>query len=149
MFPLGIVMLGMTLLFDGSIATRMKRAIVAGAIMLLISAPYLVALSRLTGHATFGDSGKVVHLIYLDGATPPGIWGTLGEASGQPLRPSRQIFSKPNAYAFPASHLGVTRSVWFDPALTAQGVHPAFNLRTQLRAIRANVKVYVVVLVEL
>ncbi len=149
MFPLGVVMIGMTLLMRGTVSQRLTRAAIAGGAMLLVAAPYVAAVSARAGHPTFGDAGKVVHLTFVDRATPPGIWAQLNDASGQPVRPARQIHAKPATFAYPASNLSVTRSVWFDPALSAQGLRTGFNVRSQVDVLRANVGVYLRVILEL
>jgi hypothetical protein len=148
MFPLGIVMLGMTLLFGGSVAQRVRRPSIAGAVMLLVAAPYIVAVSTLAGHPTFGDAGKVVHLTYVDHANPPGFWTWRNDASGRLERPARRIFSNPTVYAFPQSAPSVTRSVWYDPALGARGLRTGFRLWSQVEAVRASLRVYRDVVLE-
>lgn len=148
MFPLGVVMIGMTLFFPGSVARRIGRAAIAGGAMLVVAAPYVVAVSSLAQHPTFGDAGKVVHLTFVDRASPPGFWTRLNEASGRLARPPRQIFTNPTAFAYPESRMPVTRSVWFDPALGATGIRPGFQLRSQVDVIRTNLQLYRQVIVE-
>lgn len=148
MFPLGVVMIGMTLLFAGSVVHRITRAAIAAGAMLVVAAPYVIAVSSLAEHPTFGDAGKVVHLTYVDGATPSGIWARLNEASGKLARPPRQIFVNPTTFAYAEPRLPVTRSLWFDPALGARGIRTGFQLRSQVDVIRTNLRVYRQLIVE-
>lgn len=141
MFPLGIVMIGMTLLFGGGIRRRVKHAAIAVVALAFIGGPFMVALSRRANHPTFGEAAKVVHLVYIDGAGPTPFWERLGDASGKLVYPPTKIFTPLPAYAY-ATEPGITRNAWFDPGHLTEGVKPGFNPRKQVRAVFGNIQIY-------
>lgn len=144
MFPLGVVMLATTLVARDARRT-VPRTALAAAVFLLLSAPYIVAESKLEHHITFGDSAAVVHLAYLERIDA--YRQTTGGATGTFAHPPRRIFDAPAAYEF-ARPITATYPLWYDPTYWVQGVHPAFRARTELRAVDENVLVYVRIAIE-
>jgi len=108
-------------------------AAAAFSIMAIVGALYFVPLSRAQGKPTFGESGAYNYLVNVDRAGPGLGWylESPGKGSGRPLRPPKQVFSSPGAYAFTHKSF-VTHPLRFDPSEWMQGMRPRFNLRRQV-----------------
>jgi len=145
MFPLGAILVALLVLTPGDVARRVRRVAIAGAAMAVVSLPYAAALSRITHHATIGDAGRVVHLLYIDRVRPAPLWDSTGTASGHFAHPPTRISQTPAAYAYPNPR-GVTRAIWFDPAVSSEGVRAGRDYARQWRVFEDNLRTYVVVL---
>ena len=62
MFPLSLV-----LLLIAWIVLRWRRALMAAFVFGLLSAPLIAAVSKATGHLTFGDTGRLNYAWYVNG----------------------------------------------------------------------------------
>jgi hypothetical protein len=141
MIPLGAAIVAMTLLLPGSMLYRVRRAGAIAVIFAIAAGPYVVAVSRLAGRITFGESGAWNTLRYVDEAGPSVYWQDKGGGVGAFLHSPKKIFERPAAYSFDR-HLAVTQSLWFDPAYWIAGVRPAFHLDLQLAQLRRSADRY-------
>ena len=144
MFPLGIIIL-LGVIIARHDRRALARVALAAAAFLALSAPYIIAESRLEHHLTFGDAAKVVHLTYLDRVGPYGE--RLGHATGAFAHPPRRIFGAPAAYEFNRPVVA-TYPFWYDPTYWVQGVRPGFDLGMQLRTIEHGLGVYAGIMLE-
>lgn len=142
MFPLGFVLLAIALVIRRGPRVNAPRVALSLAVFLTLSAPYIVAVSRLTHRVTFGESATVVHLLFVDRVEKGTYWQGPGGGTGTLLHPPRKIFDNPEAYEFDRP-ISVTKPLWYDPTYWAAGVRPQFHLRPQLSALRANLAIYV------
>jgi hypothetical protein len=130
MFPLSIVVLGISLFSVGNVRRAVPRVLVAALIFLLISVPFVAALSVLKGEFTFGDVGKLTYARYLNGVPYP-HWQGDPPGNGVPEHPSRKIFDRPPIYEF-GTPVGGTYPVSYNPAYWYEGVLVRFDLERQL-----------------
>jgi hypothetical protein len=141
MFPLGLVMIAMTLLFRGSLSTRVTRAVVAAVVVAVVAGPFMIGVSKRAHHPTFSEAARVVHLAYIDGAGPTPFWERLGDATGKLVYPPNKIFTALPAWSY-ETQPGITRAAWFDPGHLTEGLKPAFKPRKQLGVVLNNLRVY-------
>jgi hypothetical protein len=141
MLPLAVVFLlaaAAALHRDRRRAVRYGAAAVAA--LLLISGPFIAALSASKGRFTFGES-RVVSYAWLVNQVPDRNWQGGAQAGGQLLHPTRKIHDRPAAYEF-ATPLPGTYPVWYDPSYWHEGIKPAFRLSDNVRAVVGNAREY-------
>jgi hypothetical protein len=135
-------------LFSGRISkARVAGTILAGVTFLLVSSPFILALSKAKGRFTVGDTGKLVYsaLVYPNKAQihwqgdPPG--------SGVPLHPTRQLLDDPPVFEFAEPVLG-TYPPWDDPSYWNDGTRWNFRLRSQIRVLVQSALAYTRIFME-
>lgn len=141
MLPIGVLLLGSTLLVVEDWRPGLKMAPTAAAIMFLIGCVYFVPLSLQRGHFTLGEAGHSVYTVNVDEASPHWYLQSVGSAKGSYLHPPQKIFSNPPAYwfAFPTV---VTEPLRFDQSYWLAGVRPHFVLHRELTAVKSNLHVF-------
>src|SRR5207245_9665291 len=104
-------------------------------VFLLVSTPFAVALSRVKGRLTFGDTGRVA---YFNQVTPI----SLSEAASSNFthRPLR-LFDDPPVYMY-VTPFTSTYPAWYDGSYWLEGVKPRLVLRDQLRALQRAASIY-------
>lgn len=137
MFPVGILILAVTVFVVENWRPALKMTMGALALMLLIGSLYFVPLSRQQGHFTLGESGTLNYVVHVDEARPHWYLQTPGSARGTFLHPPEKIFSEPPAYAF-AVPIAVTHPLRYDLSYWIAGVRPHFVLDRQVAAVKAN-----------
>jgi hypothetical protein len=102
----------------------MKPAIVAAGIWILAVVPWTIGLSSKYGHLTFGDTGRLTYVWYVNRVETPSD-KLMPRAAATPATDSvlRGIAMTPNA---PGSH-----PVWYDPARWYGNLRPTFSLPRQ------------------
>jgi len=130
MFPLSIVVLGISLFSVGNVRRAVPRVLVAALVFLLISVPFVAALSMLKGEFTLGDAGTLTYARYLNGVPYP-HWQGDPPGNGVPEHPTRRIFEEPPIYEF-GEPVGGTYPVAYNPAYWYEGVVVHFDLERQL-----------------
>lgn len=143
LFPIGLVVLA-TMAVVMHRHGGVQRALVAGGIFLLISAPQIAYASRLEGRATFGDVGRLSYLWFVAGV--PGAVSSsfplpaelpspaLRGQTVAPLDPERG--EHPRVYDIDAPIPG-TLPVWYDAGYWYRGVvAPIYPLRLVRTAVR-------------
>jgi hypothetical protein len=128
-FPLSIALLAIAWIFAGGWRRAAPRVLAGVAVFLAISAPWITALSESKGRLTFGDSGRLNQLLWVDDAAPKFL--ALGTAGGRYTHPIRQIFQSPPVYEFAGPVKG-TLPVWYDPSYWSDGALPRIELRKQM-----------------
>jgi len=140
MFPLAFVFLGVSLFAVGDVRRAVGRVLVALVMFLLVSSPFLIALSRAKGRLTFGDSGRLNYAWYVNGI--PGVyWQGEPEGSGTPQHPARKVMDVPEVYEF-GIPVGGTYPHWYDPSYWNEGLAPHFDLSQQIKTMVSGAKVY-------
>jgi hypothetical protein len=106
---------------------------------LVISVPFIAALSWNEHHLTFGESAKINHAWYVNRVSSgPVYYHWQGDRSGytHALHPTRKLFGWPEVYEF-ATPVAGTYPVWYDPSYWYAGldsrVHPAREVKAFLR----------------
>ena len=126
MFPLSFVHLAAALLARGGWKKPDLRALAGLAAFLLVSSPFVIALSRAKGHLTFGETGRIA---YFNQVTLPLLSGP-----SKLLHPYNRLFENPTVYEY-SSQFTSTYPPWHDGSYWWEGVKFRFSLSSQLRAI--------------
>lgn len=140
MFPLGVLLLGVAGL---AWAPGRSRGAWLGSLgssaggFLLLALPWIVAVSVKQGKPTFGESGTITYIRYVNDVTYP-FWTDAGSAAGRPLHPMHRVAEAPDIWAFGDAGVGGTYPPGFDPAYWYAGVEPRLDLRRQLEEVAAN-----------
>jgi hypothetical protein len=139
MFPLAFIFLGVSILVDNPRIT-VPRTLIALVVFLLITSPFIIALSKVKGRLTFGDSGKLNYAWHVN-EIPGRHWqGDLPDHT--PLvHPTRKIYEAPPVYEF-AFPVGGTYPPWYDPSYWYEGVKLDFRVIQQAKTLLRNLCVY-------
>jgi hypothetical protein len=138
MFPLGFVFVAASIFAARNSRQGLRLAALAMAVFLLLSGPFILALSRKQGHLTFSESGKLNYGWFVNDAQPAFVhWQGQPPGMGSPLHPTRQILPDLPVFEFAAPIYG-TYPAWYDPTYWWAGMRTHFSLREQLRAIFRN-----------
>src|SRR5277367_178827 len=100
MFPLAFVFLFCAFFAGKPGSARALRIASALAVFLLVSAPWLFALSHQKHRFTFGDTGKLSYVMYVNGIVNPPHWHGEDPLTGVPLHSTRRIHESPPADEF-------------------------------------------------
>ncbi|HWP47261.1 MAG TPA: hypothetical protein VNM22_08885 [Candidatus Limnocylindrales bacterium] len=139
MFPLAFIFLGVSILVDNPRITVL-RTLIALMVFLLITSPFIIALSKVKGRLTFGDSGKLNYVWHVNEI--PGRHWQGDSLDHKPLvHPTQQIYEVPPVYEF-AFPVGGTYPPWYDPSYWYEGVKPHFRIIQQAKALLRNLCVY-------
>ena len=103
--------------------------------ILIVAAPYVVALSKRQGRFTISDAGKLNYSWYVNAV--PRHWNGEMPGLGTPTNPHPRILDVPAAFAYDPSAPG-TYPGWFDPARWFDGVTPRLEVTRQLYALKSN-----------
>jgi hypothetical protein len=137
LFPMGFVFI--LCAFLGWPVSR--RMILLGGtalgVFLLVSSPFIAALSRAKGRLTFGDSARLNYAFFIDGVQHYQHWQGVPPGSGAPIHPTRKLNDFPEIYEFADKNMG-TYPPWFDPTYWYEGVIPHPNWKFQIKMLVAN-----------
>jgi hypothetical protein len=141
MFPMAFVFLAAAF-----IATRSRRRALLGAscgllFFLIVSGPFVLALSRAKGRLTFGDVGRINYAWSVDRVRLFAYWEGGTPGLGTPKHPERQIFNVPEVYEF-ATPVGGSYPPWYDPSYWYDGIHPRVRLKGQLNVLHWSASYY-------
>lgn len=140
MFPLSFVFFGTT-----ALAVRNRRMVprLAAALLafLLVSGPFLLALSRKQGHPSFGSTGAINYAIAVDYVNPSGYWLGRTPGNGTPIHPVRELMDAPPVYEY-AMPKGGTLPLWLHHGYWYDGVRPHFILKRQINVIHIGLDAY-------
>lgn len=131
MFPLSFVYFAASLFARGGWKKPDLRAVAGLAAFLIVSSPFVIALSRAKGHLTFGETGKIA---YLAQVTPP------QPAAGFPHH-IKQLFVNPAVYEYDTPFASAYPA-WHDSSYWWAGVTVRFSLHDQLRVIARSAASY-------
>ena len=146
MFPLGFGFLGI-LLFSGRISKkRVGGLLLAALLFLVVSSPYIAALSKQKGRLTFGDSGRLAYASLVSPGAPQVHWQGEPAGSGVPRHTTRQLLDHPPVFEF-AGPVGGTYPPWYDPSYWNEGMRGNLRLRAQIRVLVQNARNYMKILV--
>ena len=137
LFPMGFVFI-LCACFRWPLSRRMiLLGGTAFVVFLLVSAPFIAALSRAKGRLTFGDSARLNYAFFVDGVQHYEHWQGVPPGSGVPIHPTRKLNDFPEIYEFSAKNMGVYPP-WFDPTHWYEGVTPHPNWKVQVKIFVAN-----------
>ena len=130
MFPLSFVFIAAGTFARNGVKKPDLRGLLALPAFLLVSSPFLAALSASTGHLTFGETGKLAYSRFVNGFH----WGQDIMGGGKLVHPIRKLFDEPVVYEF-AAPIRATYPPWYDASYWWAGSRPHFDLRGQLRVL--------------
>jgi hypothetical protein len=144
MFPLFFVFLVSTAFARGELKKPDLRALATLAGFLVVSMPFVGALSHVRGHLTFGETGKVAYIhevLHADERSADSVArltrdngkysGDLNSAQHSP----KKIADNPPAYLYVIPYALATYPELYDPSYWWTGRAPLFSLREQVHAI--------------
>jgi hypothetical protein len=135
MFPLAFVFLAVALLAVHDFRRAVARSVLGLIFFLFVAGPFVLLLSKSKGRLTSGDVGRIAYAEYVDGVKLFVHWQGGPPGAGTPIHPTRKIFEMPSVYEF-ATPVGGSYPPWYDPSYWYEGVHPFFQLKGQLNALR-------------
>ena len=133
-FPLAFVFLGAAWLSARSLRAAAPRAGGALLIFLLVSLPYILAISLSHGRLTIGEAGTITYIRHVTGVTDPHWQGYHPDTR---THPSRQLLSHPPIYGF-AEPIGGTYPISYNPAYWFEGATVEFDWGRQLQVLVRN-----------
>jgi hypothetical protein len=141
MFPVGLAFLLGVLFAVPNFRRAIPRILLAALVFLLVSGPFILALSKSKGRLTFGDSGAISYAVLVNGATFAVHWQGQPPGTGTPKHPTRKILDTPPVYEY-AEPIGGSYPPWTDPSYWYDGIRPHFVLAEQLKMLRNSVAAY-------
>jgi len=141
MFLLSFVFIFTAVLSIRSVKLAVPRIFAYFVTFLLISGPFIGALSNSKGRFTFGDKGKLAYAWYINKVRHYTNWQGGSFLNGVPKHPTREICAFPQVYEF-AKPIGGTYPPWYDPSYWYEGVTPHFDLRNQIGVVLSNIGIY-------
>jgi len=133
MFPFALFLLLIAL-----IVLKWQRALVTIFVFAIISAPLIVEISKVAGHPTIGETGRVNYSWYVDGVAQR-WWQGGPPKAGMPLHPPRIALDSPRVYEFNSAFPKATYPIWYDFAYWYQGVRVWIPLRHEAKVIVSNI----------
>jgi hypothetical protein len=125
----------------------MGGVLLAGLLFVVVSLPFIAALSRQKGRLTFGESGKLAYASMVSPNIPQKHWQGDPPEGGVPKHTTRELLEHPPVFEF-AEPIGGTYPPWFDPSYWNEGAHGTFRLRSQIRVLVQSGRNYAKMLVE-
>jgi len=144
MFPLTFIFLLISLIVLGNLNKAVPRIIMSLIVFLLISGPFIIAISNAKGRLTFGDAGKYNYWLAVNNynLNINRHWDvSIHHNSGTPKHAVRKIFDNPRVYEFGTPIKG-TYPVWYDPSYWYDGLKVKFDLKKQIIAIKQSLSNY-------
>lgn len=141
MFPVAFVFLGVAMFSTGNFRSLIKQTIAALLVFVVITTPFITAISTAKGRITIGEAGRLSYAWYISPRVADHHWQGEPPGSGTPKHPTRQIFSQPKVFEF-ATPINTTYPVWYDPSYWNDGLKAKFDLIKQIKTIVKNVIYY-------
>jgi len=130
------------LLFSGKFSKRRALGVMlAGLLFLVVSLPFVAALSKQKRRLTFGDSGRLAYASMVNPNAPQKHWQGDPPEGGVPKHTTRQLLDHPAVFEF-AEPVGGTYPPWYDPSYWNEGAHGTFRLRAQIRVLVQSARNY-------
>jgi 4-amino-4-deoxy-L-arabinose transferase-like glycosyltransferase len=137
MLPLSLGFLAVLLIGPGRFREKVLQLGIALVTLSLVAAPFVIAISKAKGYFTFGESGRLNYIAFVN----------LGEGHGRPVHPANELVRNLEVYEFASSVAGSIPS-HYDPSYWMEGVRPRFDLRQQLKRLIWSAKDYYVLLLR-
>ena len=137
MFPMSFVYLAAALFARDGRKKPDLRALAGLAAFLLVSSPFVIALSRAKGHLTFGETGRIA---YFNQVTPPLVSGP-----NKLIHPLNRLLENPTVYQY-SSPFTSTYPPWHNGGHWWEGAKFRFSLGNQMRAIARGIAGYLRIL---
>lgn len=142
MFPLAFVFFAVSAFSMGNLKRSLPRVFVALLTFILLTAPFIAAISFAKGHFTLGESGKLNYAWFVTRHVQPfRYWQGEDPNFGTPVHLPKKIFAEPDVFEF-ATPIGGTYPLWHDPSYWYEGLRLKFSLKSQLRILVNNLFFY-------
>ena len=142
MFPAGLLAIAISFAISlRSSPHRMAGPAIAVACFALLSAPQMAAVSRVAGHLTFADTGRLSYGMIVNNygflwpENPP-------VGSGTPVNRVRTLENDPPVFQFSRVKKHSSFPLWDDPAYWNAGMKLVLSPGLQMRATKEVLKVY-------
>ncbi len=143
MFPMALVYLGVGFFAAGHDGKAFRNTLLAFSVFVLISSPFVFALSGAKGYFTLGDSGKLNYAWHVNGIQKWIHWQGDPVAGNMPQHPTRIAYPSPTIYEFDGP-VGGTYPPDYDPSYWYEGVKTHFDLHQQINVILKNMNIFFV-----
>jgi len=147
MFPVSLLILALSLVVHRRKPQAIRYHLLAAATFAIVSAPQVIAMSRLGGYPSFGHNARIAYGMRVNDY--PKHWTGERPGSGQPANPIRVLSVEPTTYVFPLDKPNRSFPLWDEPAHWYAGLTPQFSASDQLRAIEDTFRTYAGMLVKL
>ena len=134
MLPIALIFLGTAFWTSRTLKRGSRGVLIAFAGFVLVSGPFIFALSCRLHRFSIGESGRLNYAWYVNGAVTR-HWQGGKDGEGIPLHPTRKIRQSPPVYEF-GSPVEGTYPVWAEPVYWNEGLKVHFDLRSQLSVLR-------------
>ena len=136
-FPLGVIYLATAWLAAPRGHRKGSQVVLAAAIFLAISTPYVVAISRSVGRPTIGENARVTYGHYVLGVEDFSYWTGEVRGLGTPRHrtATRRLMSAPDVYEF-SSSTGGTLPPYYNPPYWADGLVLHVSLAGEIRVLK-------------
>ncbi|MFL6415534.1 MAG: hypothetical protein ACJ74Y_07680 [Bryobacteraceae bacterium] len=108
--------------------------------VLVLAAPFVIAISVKSGALTIGESGRLNYGWEVDGASRLIHWQGEPFDIGTPKHPTRKVVDSPATFVF-ASPIASSYPPWYDPSYWYAGIHPKLKPGRQIRILFVNLTV--------
>ncbi len=108
--------------------------------ILLIAAPFVIAISLKSGTLTIGDSGRLNYGWEVDGASRLIHWQGEPFDIGKPKHPTTKVLDAPATFVF-AQPVGGFYPPWYDPSYWYAGIRPKLKVGHELKILFVNLTV--------
>ena len=134
MFVFAFVFFGVSFLAGGNPRKASARVLAALALFLVISSPFIIAISWSKGRFTIGDTAKINYAWGVNQSAPFFNWQGGDPAAGTPRHSTRKLLSVPALYEF-VTPIGGTYPPHYDPSYWNEGLTPRLRFWQQARAL--------------
>ena len=142
MFPISLIFLSVSAFSTKNFRRTLPKVFAALLAFILVTAPFIGALSLSKGRFTIGDSGKLNYAWRVIGGVQPfRYWQGKEPGWGTPEHPPRRIFDNPEVLEF-ATPVGGTYPLWHDPSYWYQGLKFQSNPLKQIVILGKNILFY-------
>lgn len=115
----------------------LRPALLMTGTILVLTAPFITAISLKEGHFTLGNAAKLNYAWELDGAHRWVHWqGEPGDI-GRPIHPTHLALASPKTFTFDGP-VHASYAPWYDPSYWYAGVEPKIRVLQQLGVIAVN-----------
>jgi hypothetical protein len=121
------------------IRAKLPMRLLASAVFLVVSVPFIAILSQKKGRLTFEDASRVNRGWFV--SRYPAIWTGLPAGSGTPVHAAQVVNEDPLVVEYPGK-AGSSYPFWDDPSYWTEGMIPQFDLRGQARTAIRQLRYY-------
>lgn len=142
MLPIGAMLLAILFLLPPASQNGRRMVLLTMLTFCIVAAPLIVLISNRVGRLSYGETGALNYLWYVNGLTRWVGWtGDTAGPLGAATHPPRIIMMHPKIIEFASPQPG-TYPLWYDPSYWYAGARPRLSIGEQLGALRDNLRIY-------